>query len=88
MSDLSPGYLIAVTLNFDYDLGLGCYAINYGLHRSHTHIDGCYHKAENAIIFDVVNADRDYFIGSSALNASFENVMCNKQNKPDIFMEP
>ncbi len=55
MSDLSPGYLIAVTLNFDCDLGPGSYAINYGLHRSHTHIDGCYHKAENAIIFDVVN---------------------------------
>ncbi|MGN6550810.1 MAG: ABC transporter ATP-binding protein [Pararhizobium sp.] len=71
LARLAPGDVIVSTLDFDCELGPGSYAVNYGLHRNHTHIDGCYHKAENAIVFDVVNSDRPYFIGSAALKAKF-----------------
>ena len=71
LSEMEPGQAVDIALDFDCELGPGSYAINYGLHRSHTTLDKQYHKAENSIVFDVVNLDRNYFIGSSALNGVF-----------------
>ena len=39
---------------------------------SDTHLVNNYEWTDNALVFDVINADRRYFIGSNWLDAAFE----------------
>lgn len=66
------GSKIASVMRFHCDLGPGSYAITFGAHRDDAHINQCYHRIENALIFDVVNADLPFFIGTSCLDGRFE----------------
>ena len=69
---IEKGERITYQLRFTCALGPGSYALNFGLVSSDTHLENCYHKAENRLVFDVINADRPIFIGSNALDAKFE----------------
>ena len=66
------GQRISSVLRFRCMLGPGSYSISFGLHQDDTHYIACHHKADNHIVFDVVNTDRFYFIGSTCLDAHFE----------------
>ncbi|WP_404401331.1 ABC transporter ATP-binding protein [Pelagibacterium halotolerans] len=68
----SKGQVIVSRLRFTCSLGDGSYAISYGVHRDDTHLAGCYHKADNKIVFDVINADYPQFIGTTHLDAAFD----------------
>ena len=65
--DLKKGDKLTTTMTFECALGPGSYALNFGLHRSETHLEGCYHKVENQIVFEVLNSHHPFFVGSSHL---------------------
>ncbi|MDG4900471.1 MULTISPECIES: ABC transporter ATP-binding protein [unclassified Mesorhizobium] len=66
------GQVLLSTLHFNCALGPGSYAVSFGLHRDDTHIAEVYHKVDNKIVFDVINTDYPFFMGTTHLNASFE----------------
>ncbi len=72
LKDLKEGQVVLTRLTFGCTLGPGSYSICFGLHESDTHLEACYHKADNAIVFDVVNSDKTFFIGSTWLKSNFE----------------
>ncbi len=71
LSDIKAGDCIDFELTFECNLGPGSYGCSFGLVSSDTHLENCYHKSDNKIVFDVVNSDRIYFIGTNALDARF-----------------
>lgn len=60
------------TIRFDCDLGPGSYSISPALTDSSTHLERNYEWTDNMVVFDVVNFDRVFFIGSSHLDARFD----------------
>lgn len=69
--DLKPGQVIKTSLTLPCNLGPGSYSVSFGVHRDDTHLSECYHKADNRIVFEVFNADKDLFIGLAYLDADF-----------------
>ena len=72
LHDLVPGQTVYTRFRFTCDLGPGSYSVSFGLHQNDTHLEDCFHKADNHIVFDVVNAAKPFFIGSSYLGHSFD----------------
>lgn len=52
-------------LDFACSLGPGSYAFTFALCSTETHIVDNFEWTDNALVFDVANADRPYFVGSS-----------------------
>jgi len=52
---------------FDCNLGAGSYSISPALVSSSTHLDDNYEWTDNMFVFDVINTDKDFFIGTSFL---------------------
>lgn len=69
LKNLKKGETISSVLSFPCVLGPGSYAIHFGLHRNDNHLEDCYHKAENQIVFEVMNTDKPYFLGTSFIEA-------------------
>jgi lipopolysaccharide transport system ATP-binding protein len=65
--DLGSGQKLQADLDFENTLGPGSYAFSMALHSSDSHVDSNYEWQDNLLAFDVVNADRPQFIGSSFL---------------------
>jgi lipopolysaccharide transport system ATP-binding protein len=65
LQDLKIGQRVQVELEFENTLGPGSYAFSMALHSSDSHVDANYEWQDNLLAFDVVNADRPQFIGSS-----------------------
>ncbi|MBK7665048.1 MAG: ABC transporter ATP-binding protein [Sterolibacteriaceae bacterium] len=70
LENVSAGEVVTFKVAFDCTLGPGAYAICFGLTSSDTHLDNCYHKTDNALVFDVMNADKPVFIGTNWLDAN------------------
>ena len=58
-------------LPFVCTLGPGSYSVSPALVSSDTHLTDNYEWVDNALVFDVINADRPFFIGSNSLDAVF-----------------
>jgi lipopolysaccharide transport system ATP-binding protein len=72
LRDMRAGETIDCVLRFPCMLGPGSYSISFGLHTKDTHLEECFHRADNQIVFDVMNADKPTFIGTTYLDASFD----------------
>lgn len=81
LSNLKASQVVHSTLRFRCDLGPGSYALCFGLHSQDTHVADCYHKVENQIVFEVMNASEAFFIGSSHLHADFEITLSAQQER-------
>ncbi len=62
---------IVFETRFVCKLGPGSYSFSPALVSSDTHLEDSYEWSDNALVFDVVNADQPFFIGSSWLEAEF-----------------
>ncbi|WP_028034075.1 ABC transporter ATP-binding protein [Chelativorans sp. J32] len=62
---------IEFVLSFTCNLGPGSYSFSPALTSTDTHLTDNYEWQDNAIVFNVVNADRTFFIGTSHLPAEF-----------------
>jgi lipopolysaccharide transport system ATP-binding protein len=65
------GEQLEFRLDFTCTLGPGSYSFSPSLVSTDTHLVDNYEWIDNALVFDVVNAERSYFIGTSWLDAVF-----------------
>jgi lipopolysaccharide transport system ATP-binding protein len=65
------GEVIQFRLPFTCNLGPGSYSVSPALVSSDTHLSDNYEWVDNLLVFDVVNVDRNFFIGSNSLDARF-----------------
>lgn len=79
---VKSGEVVVFSLPFICTLGPGSYSVSPALVSSDTHLIDNYEWADNLLVFDVVNVDRDTFIGSNWLDAQFSitrrNEGCNQ----------
>lgn len=69
--DVKVGEEVAFEIAFECRLGAGSYSFSPALTDSDTHLDKNYEWSDNALVFDVMNADRAFFLGTTALEARF-----------------
>jgi lipopolysaccharide transport system ATP-binding protein len=60
---LKEGELISMTFTFPANIGLGSYSISTALHVADTHLAANYEWRDLALVFNVVNINRDQFVG-------------------------
>ena len=72
IENLKVGQVVEFKLSFTCTLGPGSYSFSPALVSTDTHLVNNYEWADNALVFDVLNADRPTFIGTSWLDAVFE----------------
>ncbi len=72
LEDAKPGEKIIFTMPFTCNLGAGSYGVSAALHSIDGHMTDNYEWVDNLLVFDVLNTDRDFFIGSNWLNAQFK----------------
>lgn len=72
LNDLKKGEEVEFYMPFTCILGPGSYSFTYALTSSDTHLENNYEWVDNALVFDVINADKKYFIGTSWLDAVFQ----------------
>ncbi|MGY4517267.1 ABC transporter ATP-binding protein [Lysobacter sp. HA18] len=68
---LCAGETVQFDLTFDCTLGPGSYSVSPALVSSDTHLADNFEWVDNLLVFEVINADRPVFIGSSWLDATF-----------------
>ncbi len=69
LSDLCEGQRVRSELDFTCSLGPGSYAFTLSLSSTDTHLVDNYEWTDNALVFDVINADRSMFVGSNFIEA-------------------
>ena len=58
--------------SFDANLGVGSYSVHYSLIEEQSHVDKNFQWVDRALVFTVVNFDKQFFIGSLWNDMSFE----------------
>lgn len=69
--NLKNGDKLRYAIDFNCQLGAGSYAVTTALTKSESHLDENFEWSDNVLVFDVINVDKDLFIGSNWLNAQF-----------------
>nr|WP_115584932.1 ABC transporter ATP-binding protein [Xanthomonas arboricola] len=69
--ELVAGDSVVFSLEFTCTLGQGSYSVSPALVSGDNHLENNYEWIDNLLVFDVVNVDRDVFIGTSWLDARF-----------------
>lgn len=72
IENLKSGDKVEFRLPFTCTLGPGSYSFSPALVSSDTHLENNYEWVDNALVFEVINTDKDYFIGTNWLNVVFE----------------
>jgi len=65
LTHLAAGEIIEISFDCHMTVGPGTYSIAIGLHASATHVSGNYEWRDRALIFNVVNHDKEDFIGTA-----------------------
>ncbi len=65
------GEVVVFRLPFNCTLGPGSYSISPALVSSETHLINNYEWIDNLLVFDVINVERNIFIGTNWLDAQF-----------------
>lgn len=69
--NMKSNEIVTFRLPFICTLGPGSYSISPALVSSDTHLIDNYEWIDNMLVFDVLNAEHDYFIGTNWLKAQF-----------------
>jgi len=69
IEDLSVGQKLEVSFLFPANLGIGNYSVSVALTRMDSHLDKCFEWRDRALVFSVVNKDKDDFVGVTWLDA-------------------
>lgn len=73
--NLTKGQTVYVELAFAVNLGPGNYSVSLALHSAATHIEDNYHWLDCAFIFEVINTDMPYFIGTGFLDTEISQLV-------------
>ena len=79
--NLKMGETVVFSLPFTCTIGPGSYSISPALVGSDSHLAENYEWVDNLLIFDVLNLDRAFFVGSTCLDARFD---ISRQNEEAI----
>ncbi len=66
--NLKSGDEVAYNIEFETNIGPGSYSISTALVSSDTHLDNNYEWKDLALVFEVINFDKNYFLGLNWLN--------------------
>jgi lipopolysaccharide transport system ATP-binding protein len=66
------GETFTFTFRFAANLAAGTYSVAVALHTTDTHISRNYEWRDHALIFNVINLDKEYFVGVAWLPPSLE----------------
>jgi lipopolysaccharide transport system ATP-binding protein len=69
--DVKSGEMVVFRLPFTCTLGPGSYSVSPALVSSETHLINNYEWIDNLLVFEVINVERDIFIGTNWLDAQF-----------------
>lgn len=72
INGLKIGDEVEFRLPFTCTLGPGSYSFSPALVSSDTHLENNYEWVDNALVFDVINTDKDFFIGTNWLDTVFQ----------------
>lgn len=72
LQDLTKGERVEYAFTFPANLGDGSYSVSIALHTQATHIAANYEWRDFALVFNVVNLDRDRFVGLAWLPPELE----------------
>lgn len=72
IADLQSGATVTFQTRFVCSLGPGSYSITPALTKHSSHLDANYEWQDNLVVFDVINVSKNYFIGTSAIDAAVE----------------
>ncbi len=61
------GEQLAYVFEFDANLGVGSYSVALALHTADTHVGQNFEWRDRAIVFNVINIDKDPFVGAAWL---------------------
>lgn len=70
-SDLKANEVVTYEILLGGHLGVGSYSLTVSVSSSDTHLVNNFEWSDNLIVFDVINGDRPFFIGTTALDANF-----------------
>lgn len=72
ITKLQNGDLIALDFTFPANIGVGSYSITTALHLADSHLASNYEWRDQALIFNVININRDQFVGVNWLAPQVE----------------
>ena len=72
VENLHAGETVEYTLCFTCNLGPGSYSFSPALVSTDTHLERNYEWTDNALVFEVINTDKQYFVGTNWLDAGFQ----------------
>jgi len=72
LKQVKPGERVEYTFSFCANLGAGSYSVTLALHASPSHLVGNYVWKDRAILFDIVNINRQHFEGVAWLPPEWE----------------
>jgi len=67
LNNLSQGHAITVDFDFPANLGPGTYSVAVALHADRTHVSKNFEWRDHALVFNVINMDKDEFVGTAWL---------------------
>jgi lipopolysaccharide transport system ATP-binding protein len=88
INEVRAGERVRFALEFECTLGPGSYSVSPALVSSDTHMSDNYEWVDNLLVFDVMNADRHVFIGSTWLDACFRVERTGEGRVANISEEP
>lgn len=65
INQLKQGEKLTLVFSFPVNIGLGSYSVSTALHVAETHLNANYEWRDLTLMFNVVNIDRDTFVGIS-----------------------
>jgi lipopolysaccharide transport system ATP-binding protein len=71
LNQLQSGENLVYRLPFKCTLGAGSYSVTTALTRGQSHLDENFEWQDNLLVFDVINANKPAFIGSTWLDTEF-----------------
>jgi lipopolysaccharide transport system ATP-binding protein len=80
LTNLKEGEHFIFVVSCNANLGVGSYSVHASLVRNFSHIEKNYHWIDGALVFEVFNKDKVYFVGSSWN----EMIFTIKKNDSDI----
>ncbi|CAO1661506.1 ABC transporter ATP-binding protein [Salinicola sp. NYA28a] len=84
VKNLKTGELLRYRMRFEMNVGPGSYAISTSLHSTDTHLVDNYQWIDHALVFSVVNVDKDYFIGTSWIMPQIDCDRANDASNPAL----
>ena len=63
LGPLAKGEMLTLSFDFPANIGVGSYSVSTALHVADTHLAANYEWRDVALVFNVINIDRDTFVG-------------------------